>query len=89
MSRKETITVGLPPQLMRALEHAQEKLYRKAVGAGAPPGVRYSRAIVVEMALVEFLRSNGIKVEATKFLHTPPSEPGKVVRSSSARKGAK
>lgn len=66
MARKETITVGLPPPLMRALEVAQEKLYKQAVGAGAPPGVKYSRAVIIEMALVDFLRGNGIKVDFGK-----------------------
>jgi hypothetical protein len=61
--RKETITIGLPPNLMRGLEQAQEKLYRSAVGAGAPPGVKFSRAVIIEMALADFLNDHGVKVE--------------------------
>jgi hypothetical protein len=57
--------------MMRGLEQAQEKLYKDAVGAGAPPGVKFSRAIIIEMALAGFLSAHGVKVEKRPTWNKP------------------
>ena len=70
MARKTVITVGLPDDVITALEEAQQQLYCDAIGAFVPGG-KYSRALTVEILLRESLERRG-------FLERQASEASEV-----------
>lgn len=70
MARKITFTTSLPKSVLDALEKAQRKLYRdalssgeKTVAAASFPEAKLSRALVIEMLIVDGLRRRGIEVK--------------------------
>jgi len=70
MARKITFTTSLPKPVLDALEKAQHKLYRNALSPGERrtadttfPDAKLSRALVIEMLIVDGLRRRGIKVK--------------------------
>lgn len=68
MARKENITVGLPKPVLEAVEKARDVLYAGSLDAQVrsySSEARYSRALTIELLILEGLRKYGIDVVKT------------------------
>jgi len=61
MPRKTSISIGLPDDVLQAVEQAQLQLYEQAVKKRIA-GSGFSRALTIEILLTEALKARGIVV---------------------------